>query len=81
MRVGADDAARHGLHQGALVLESTLAGTPSNSSNHTGQGQSPTQEAIVSMQLMLYFWILSAVLMFIAECSTLGTCIMMIDLV
>jgi len=53
VRVGAEDAAKHGLQEGALVLESTLVGTPSSSQDILAeQGQSPAEEAAVSILLV-----------------------------
>ena len=50
VRVDAEEAARHGLQAGALVLESTLAGTPSSSPDASAERQqSPAQDATVSM--------------------------------
>ena len=54
VRVGAEDAARHGLQEGALVLESTLAGTPSSSQEVAGQQQNPAEEATVSHPCLLH---------------------------
>ena len=54
VRIGAEDAAKHGLQEGALVLESTLAGTPSSSQElPTGDQQSPTGDAAVSSQMQI----------------------------
>lgn len=48
VRVSAEDAARYGLQDGALVLESTLAGTPGSSQDTlVGPGPTPTEEAAV----------------------------------
>ncbi|KAL3131128.1 hypothetical protein ABBQ38_000433 [Trebouxia sp. C0009 RCD-2024] len=49
VRISAEDAAKHGLHEGALVLESTLAATPSSSQEApTGNLQSQEGEAAES---------------------------------
>ena len=50
VRVDAQEAARHGLQEGALVLESTLAGTPNSSPDASAERQqSPAQNVAVSM--------------------------------
>lgn len=49
VRINAEDAAKHGLHEGALVLESTLAATPSSSQEAPSANlQSQEGEAVVS---------------------------------
>lgn len=51
MRINAEDAAKHGLTEGVLVLESTLAATPSSSQEAlTGDTHSPQGQA-VSVQI------------------------------
>ncbi|KAL0047616.1 hypothetical protein WJX82_007810 [Trebouxia sp. C0006] len=52
VQVGAEDAARYGLQEGALVLESTLAGTPSSSQDALpDQVQASSEEAAESQQI------------------------------
>ena len=54
MRIGAEDAAKYGLQEGVLVLESTLVGTPSSSQESPAADQhSPSQEAAVSSLMHL----------------------------
>ncbi|KAA6426564.1 MAG: pre-mRNA cleavage complex 2 Pcf11-like [Trebouxia sp. A1-2] len=52
VQVGAEDAARYGLQTGALVLESTLAGTPSSSQDALpDQVNASSEEAAESQQI------------------------------
>ena len=66
MQVGAEDAARYGLQEGALVLESTLAGTPSSSQDALpDQIHASSEEAAVRTEAVMQFmfsdvwWLLS----------------------
>lgn len=66
VQVGAEDAARYGLQTGALVLESTLAGTPSSSQDALpDQVNASSEEAAVRTEAVLQLmfsdarWLLS----------------------
>ena len=59
VRIGVENAAKHGLQEGALVLESTLAGTPSSSQElPAGDQPSPKGEAAVSLHCNLLVTVL-----------------------
>ncbi len=66
MQVGAEDAARYGLQKGALVLESTLAGTPSSSQDAlpdqvhaSAEEEAVRREAVLQLMLSDVWWLLS----------------------
>jgi len=62
VQVGAEDAARYGLQEGALVLESTLAGTPSSSQDalpdqvHASSEEAAVRTEAVQQLMFSHVW-------------------------